>query len=122
MLTKKEVQKTQERLLAMRARVDADFAQHRLEAFRGAGGEAGGGLSNAPLHPADLGSQEFDEGVTLGLVETEANLRQEIEDALDRVRAGKFGTCEACGKTIPKARLNIVPYARHCVPCAESAQ
>ncbi len=122
MLTNAEIQKLRERLLTLRERVDADFAQLRQEAFRGTGGEAGGGISNTPLHLGDLGTQEFDEAVTLGLAENEAALRQEIEIALDRIRAGKFGTCAACGQAIPKARLNILPYARHCVPCAQRTQ
>ena len=122
MLTNEDVQKLRARLLALRERVDADFAQVRQEAFRGSGGESGGGISNVPLHLGDLGTQEFDEAVTLGLAENEAALRQEIEDALDRIRAGKFGRCEACGQAIPKGRLNILPYARHCIPCARKTQ
>jgi RNA polymerase-binding transcription factor DksA len=122
MVTNEEVQKLRARLLALRERVDADFAQVRQEAFRGSGGESGGGISNTPVHLADLGSQEFDEAVTLGLAENEATLLQEIENALDRIRAGKFGRCEACGQAIPKERLNILPYARHCIPCARKTQ
>ena len=122
MLTNQEIQKLRGQLLALRERVDADFAQIRHEAMRGSGGESGGGISNAPIHPGDLGTQEFDEAVTLGLAENEAVLRQQIEDALDRIREGQFGTCVACGQAIPKGRLRNLPYASHCVACAQADQ
>jgi RNA polymerase-binding transcription factor DksA len=42
----------------------------------------------------------------------------EIELALDRLAAGTYGTCEACGLPIPSARLEARPTARRCVGCA----
>ena len=29
-----------------------------------------------------------------------------------------FGRCEACGRSIAKARLDAIPYAAFCVKCA----
>jgi DnaK suppressor protein len=40
-----------------------------------------------------------------------------ISDALDRIRAGSFGTCEDCDSQIPAKRLEIRPEARLCVDC-----
>ncbi|MDH5573089.1 MAG: TraR/DksA family transcriptional regulator [Gammaproteobacteria bacterium] len=42
-----------------------------------------------------------------------------IDNALLRLEAGHFGYCLACGKKIPDGRLQLVPYAEHCVECAE---
>ncbi len=44
---------------------------------------------------------------------------KEIEDALDRLRHGEYGTCEDCGETIPEQRLRLFPAARLCVKCQE---
>lgn len=41
----------------------------------------------------------------------------QIEDALNRIRQGSFGTCEECDCTIPAKRLEIRPEARLCVDC-----
>ncbi len=41
----------------------------------------------------------------------------QIEDALNRIRVGSFGTCEECDCTIPAKRLEIRPEARLCVDC-----
>ncbi|KRB78607.1 DNA-binding protein [Nocardioides sp. Root190] len=41
----------------------------------------------------------------------------EIDDALARLEAGTYGTCESCGQPIAAARLEARPAARTCVPC-----
>jgi RNA polymerase-binding transcription factor DksA len=47
-----------------------------------------------------------------------ARLRQ-VDDALVRLDAGAYGVCTACGRPIPPARLEVRPFAEHCVACAE---
>lgn len=42
----------------------------------------------------------------------------EVSAALDRLAAGTYGTCEACGLPIPSGRLEARPTARRCVTCA----
>ena len=41
----------------------------------------------------------------------------EIDRALERLDAGTFGRCEACGVSVPFERLEAVPSARFCVAC-----
>ena len=42
----------------------------------------------------------------------------EIDQALERLDAGTYGRCIACGTTIPSERLDAVPWAALCVPCS----
>jgi len=42
----------------------------------------------------------------------------EIDAALQRLDAGTYGVCEACGRAIDPARLDALPAARRCVSCA----
>lgn len=42
----------------------------------------------------------------------------EVDAALERLAAGRYGTCERCGEPIPAARLEARPVARTCVGCA----
>jgi RNA polymerase-binding transcription factor DksA len=42
----------------------------------------------------------------------------EIDDALSRIAAGTYGTCERCGAPIGDERLAARLSARHCVTCA----
>ena len=47
----------------------------------------------------------------------EQEIRQ-IELALERLKAGTYGTCQKCGKPIATARLAAIPYATACAACA----
>ncbi|HEY8635087.1 MAG TPA: TraR/DksA C4-type zinc finger protein [Candidatus Dormibacteraeota bacterium] len=43
--------------------------------------------------------------------------RERVEHALERVREGAYGVCEACAQRIPAARLKYQPAATRCVEC-----
>ena len=45
-----------------------------------------------------------------------------IDDALGRLDDGSYGLCAVCGLAIPAARLELVPWARLCVPCSSRAE
>src|SRR5262249_15077276 len=83
------------------------------------GGEAAGGISNAPLHLGDIGSEAYNQELGVTLLENETYIRDEALAALDRLDGGTFGKCERCGELIPIERLNALPYARYCTPCAD---
>ena len=39
----------------------------------------------------------------------------EVRDALKRIKDGTYGKCTKCGKQIPAARLEAIPWAEYCV-------
>jgi DnaK suppressor protein len=45
------------------------------------------------------------------------NLLREIDTALEKLKGGNYGICEACGKIIGVKRLEVVPSARLCIKC-----
>jgi DnaK suppressor protein len=45
----------------------------------------------------------------------------DVELAIQRMQTGVYGICDACGVTIPDARLRALPWARLCLQCAERA-
>jgi RNA polymerase-binding transcription factor DksA len=49
--------------------------------------------------------------------QAEAHLA-EVDAALDRLAAGEYGVCQACGRPIAPGRLEARPTARTCVACA----
>jgi RNA polymerase-binding transcription factor DksA len=77
-------------------------------------------LSNAPMHLGDVGTEVYLQEINATLLENENHILAELTDALARIDRGTFGLCENCGKGIPDGRLEAVPYARYCVPCAEA--
>jgi DnaK suppressor protein len=50
-----------------------------------------------------------------------SNLK-EVEGALDRIAKNKYGKCQHCGTEISPKRLEVLPFARFCVPCQESSE
>ena len=118
MFTKAEKNLYRQRLVNLTTRLEGERSQLKGEALQPTGGEASGGFSNAPIHPADLGSRDVEEDVALGLLENEEQLIEEINAALARLDEGGYGRCEKCKQEIYRARLQAVPYARYCVSCA----
>ena len=41
----------------------------------------------------------------------------DIEDALGRLAAGRFGSCEQCGSPVQAGLLSAVPETRYCARC-----
>ena len=46
-----------------------------------------------------------------------AQIIDEIAEAIARIDAGTYGTCQACGIPIPLERLEAIPHSRFCVAC-----
>src|ERR687885_54178 len=92
-------------LLGLRSRLRGDLDQMTDEALRRAQPESSGNLSNVPLHMADVGTENYDQEFTLGLIENEQETLEQIQDALRRLDAGTFGRCQECGEAIAKPRL-----------------
>ncbi len=122
-LKAEEVQSFHKILLALRARLRGDLDQMTDEALYKSGGDASGGnLSNMPLHMADLGTENFDQDFTLGLIENEQETLNQIEDALGRIESGTFGVCDDCRQPISRSRLQALPYTPHCIECARKLE
>ena len=56
------------------------------------------------------------------LAEVENRELASIEIALEKMKDGTYGKCEACRKNIPKARLQALPYATLCIDCQRKAE
>jgi DnaK suppressor protein len=69
------------------------------------------------MHQADAGSDSYDRDFALSLLSQEQDALYEIDEALKRIDGGTYGTCEMSGKTIPRARLEAIPFARFTVEC-----
>lgn len=121
-MKKAEMKVYKQRLLALRARLRGDVHQLAESALKKNRSEGNGDLSTMPIHMADLGSDNFEQEFTLSLMETEGVTLEHIEQALERIEDGVYGTCDECGVKIPKARLEAIPYASLCVKCASKAE
>ena len=78
----------------------------------------GGGLDTQGDAGADA---EFEE-VDLDSLSVEEAATEATAAALKRISDGTFGRCTQCDEWIPRGRLEVVPYAPHCVSCQEAAE
>ncbi len=72
-------------------------------------------LPGYSLHMADSGTDNFDRDFALSLLSSDQDAVYEIEEALKRIERKTYGVCELTGKTIPKARLEAIPWTRFTV-------
>ncbi len=122
-MTKAELKTFETNLRALHARLRGDVSHLTSEALRmGNNGDFGGAAPSAPMHMADVGTDNFEQEFTFSLLQNQEQVLEEIHDALERIKAGTFGRCEECKCAIPKARLQALPYTRHCVACARKIQ
>lgn len=120
-MTKPEMDIFWDTLLALRKRLRGDVS-HLADEALGTNGAKSGGASKAPVDLADVATDNFEQEFTLSLMQNQEQVLGEITEALERIRQGTFGRCEECQKPIAKARLQALPYTRHCVACARKVQ
>jgi RNA polymerase-binding transcription factor DksA len=121
-MNKKKVESHRKQLQQLAARLRGDISALEDQARTPTGGQAAGNLSNAPMHLGDIGTEVYLQEMNATLLENEEYLRGEVLAALDRINAGTYGSCENCGRKIIEERLELLPYARYCTPCAEKLQ
>ncbi len=72
-------------------------------------------MAGYSLHMADSGTDNFDRDFALSLLSSDQDAVFEIEEALKRIERKTYGVCELTNKTIPKARLEAIPWTRFTV-------
>jgi DnaK suppressor protein len=117
-MTKPDFTLHRERLLALRARLQGDMTQMEDNALN----KDHDKTTSMPNHMAELGTGNFDQGLTLSLLGSEKDALDQIETAIERIEDGNYGQCETCGMKIPEPRLEAIPYAALCVPCASQQE
>lgn len=79
-----------------------------------------GELSSVDQHSSDLANETLERQKDLGLLAQAERTLELCAEALRRIEAGTYGTCDACGAPIPKSRLEALPFALKCVACQEA--
>jgi len=77
-------------------------------------------VENAP-DSIDRVQRATERELTIRQIESDFNRLQNIRLALQRIDDGSYGTCLRCDGAISIKRLNILPWAAHCVKCQDIA-
>ncbi|MCL2389129.1 MAG: TraR/DksA family transcriptional regulator [Elusimicrobia bacterium] len=70
----------------------------------------------------DSASQNSQKEMYFELVAAERHTLEAIDTALTAIKRGTYGMCQCCGKAIPVARLDAIPWVRYCKACQEEAE
>src|SRR5712664_4850118 len=68
---------------------------------------------------ADKAANSYTKEFLFGQTNTDRSVLALIDSALARIKANTYGSCIECEEELQQKRLEAVPWARHCVTCAE---
>jgi DnaK suppressor protein len=69
--------------------------------------------------PFDQIQASVERDLLVGLLNRDAQLREDLRRAFDLIENSGYGCCEDCEAVIAPARLKAIPWARCCVRCQE---
>lgn len=116
-LTKDELKTVREALLKERGELASQLAEIEEDTFSEADPAGESGVDD---EFADAGSYTLERESALSIENNVKDLMLKIDGALERLDDGTYGTCERCGKSIPKARIKALPYANLCIDDAQA--
>ena len=116
-LAKSTVEKFRARLEEERVRLEELVAEYEQELEEARMSESSSDRSPDPGN-AEASSTKLEYAKELSLEQNTLDLLSKVQWALALMDEGKYGICESCGKSIPLARLDALPYATLCVDCA----
>jgi DnaK suppressor protein len=119
-LAKSTVERYRKRLEDERDRLQAMILDYELELEEARLTESSSDRSPDPGN-AEAGSMKFEYEKELSIEQNTVDLLGKVERALDNIEKGTYGICESCGKPIPMARLDVLPYVTLCVDCARKS-
>lgn len=117
MLNAKTLEDLKKKLLEEKARLEKDLA--KLANKDGDDYEARfEEIGRSEEDNADEMEQYMDDR---SVTETLERSLKEVEEALERIEQGTYGTCANCHQEIPVKRLEVYPSAKKCTGCASKA-
>ena len=75
-------------------------------------------LSGRWSDTADEAQWSEDAAVAVRELDIDWATKKQARAALDRLKTGRYGVCESCGRAVGQARLTALPWATRCVRCA----
>ncbi len=92
-----------------------ELREQLIRQMNGLAQESAQEMAGYSLHMADSGTDNFDRDFALSLLSSDQDAIYEIEEALKRIQKNTYGICELTGKTIPRTRLEAIPWTRFTV-------
>ena len=71
---------------------------------------------------ADKASNSYTKEFLFSLSNSERDMLQLVDEALNRVDGRRYGFCVVCEGEIERKRLEAVPWTKHCISCQEKQE
>ncbi len=111
MLTEKDLNEFQNKLLDRRVQIEKNLRGTTLELE---------GMRELELNDeGDFAAASAETIIDSAILIQQRKELNEIELALDKIKAGVFGICEMCEEPIGRRRLDVKNFARFCITCRE---
>ncbi len=112
-MNKREREKFKKLLMAEREHLTRGIKVIEEDSLQSSERDTTGDLSSF----AESGTANNDRDTALKVASGESDMLRDVNDALERVEDGTYGTCIDCENAIPKGRLEVFPAAQRCVEC-----
>ena len=112
-----DIEEIKKRLLDLRAQLEHDVAVKQAQVAETGSDDLDsnrGGVSN---HMADDANETADQATMLTLQHSAERQLDHVNEALERIADGKYGTCTNCGNKINPDRLEASPFSTLCIDC-----
>jgi RNA polymerase-binding protein DksA len=119
-LAKSTIDKFRARLEGERVRLQGLVDEYEQELEEARLSESSSDRSPDPGN-AEASSTKLEYAKELSIEQNTLDLLSKVEWALEKIDNGTYGTCEVCGRSIPLARLDALPYTTLCVDDARKA-
>ncbi len=119
MVNKEQLKQYKNQLLEERQRLLGDLDHLHDSNLNPSSGNGSGGAAADEVDKADA---DYSYSFNFSLVSNKQKMLSQIDDALDRIEDGSYGTCEGCAVKIPLKRLKAKPFARYCIKCVEKLE
>jgi len=109
-------------LIQLKDKLAGNIDHLQNDALKSAG-ETVDELSDVPAeHMAERGSDTFVRDLMIRILQDSDAELCDINLALEKIDAGRFGLCENCSGKISTKRLKALPFARLCMDCKQEEE
>jgi RNA polymerase-binding protein DksA len=119
-IAKSTVERFRKRLEAEQERLETMIGEYEQELEEARLSESSSDRSPDPGN-AEASSAKLEYAKELSIEQNTVDLLGKVKWALAKIEDGTYGACEVCGKPIPMARLDALPYTTFCVDHAKRA-
>jgi DnaK suppressor protein len=107
-----------ERDIKIRTRLEA----LRNEIFKVIGWNESASSGGGAMDEIDQANELIEKEMGFLMSSNMINNLKEVEEALERIKKNEYGKCQHCGTEISAKRLEVLPFAKFCVPCQENME